>query len=66
MNLTVNGKPITLEEPAAIPDLLSQLGLEPRLVVVELNGEALTPSEARQKALQNDDILEIVQIVAGG
>jgi thiamine biosynthesis protein ThiS len=35
-------------------------------VVVELNGEALSPSEARLVRLKSGDKLEIVRIVAGG
>ena len=35
-------------------------------VVVERNGEPLTPSEARESPLADGDRLEIVRIVAGG
>ena len=37
-----------------------------RMVVVELNGDALAPSEFAQRALHAGDRLEIVKIVAGG
>ena len=40
--------------------------LAPGSVVVERNGEALTPAEAREAVLTDGDRLEIVRIVAGG
>ncbi len=47
-------------------EFLQQLDLPPRSVVVELNGEALTPSSFTEQQLQAGDRLEIVRIVAGG
>jgi thiamine biosynthesis protein ThiS len=35
-------------------------------VVVELNSEAVSPSEFSQRKLKSGDQLEIVKIVAGG
>jgi thiamine biosynthesis protein ThiS len=35
-------------------------------VVVELNGDAVAPSEFQRKQLQPGDRIEIVRIVAGG
>ena len=35
-------------------------------VVVELNGEALPPSEFKNRTIRVGDKLEIVKIVAGG
>jgi thiamine biosynthesis protein ThiS len=35
-------------------------------VVVERNGRALTPGDARSTVLADGDVLEIVRIVAGG
>ncbi len=39
-------------------------GLKP--VVVELNGRALFPREHAETALKEGDVIEIVQITAGG
>lgn len=66
INVTANGKPFSLAEAARLDDLITQLDLAPRNVVVEHNGTALTPAEARQCVLQEGDRLEIVRIVAGG
>ena len=61
-----NGKPVNVTLPASIAEFLAAQGLPPRSVVVEVNGEALPPSEFPQRQLHAGDRLEIVQIVAGG
>lgn len=61
-----NGKPIECELPCPIEVFLLAQQLRPRSVVVELNGEAVAPSEFSHRTLQPGDRLEIVQIVAGG
>ena len=64
--VTANGKETQVTIPCTVKDFLLQLELPPRSVVVELNGEALTPSSFAGKQLQSGDRLEIVRIVAGG
>lgn len=67
MNYVIaNGKPITAELPCSIEAFLIAQKLLPRSVVVEHNGEAVTPSEFAQRQLAAGDRLEIVRIVAGG
>ena len=61
-----NGKETTVKTPCTVNELLQQLDLLPRSVVVELNGEALTPSSFDVQKLKTGDRLEIVRIVAGG
>lgn len=64
--VTANGKETQVTIPCTVEDFLQQLELPPRSVVVELNGEALTPSSFAGKQLHSGDRLEIVRIVAGG
>jgi len=64
--VTANGKETHVTIPCTVEGFLQQLELPPRSVVVELNGEALTPSSFAGKQLQSGDRLEIVRIVAGG
>ena len=64
--ITANGKETHVTIPCTVEGFLQQLELPPRSVVVELNGEALTPSSFAGKQLQSGDRLEIVRIVAGG
>ncbi len=52
--------------PCSIEQFLVTHKLPPRSVVVEHNGEAVTPSEFSRRQLQAGDRLEIVKIVAGG
>lgn len=67
MNYVIaNGKPVAAELPCSIEAFLIAQKLLPRSVVVEHNGEAVTPSEFAQRQLAAGDRLEIVRIVAGG
>ena len=65
-SITANGQPITAKLPCTIEEFLAAQGLLPRSVVVELNGEAVAPSEFARRTLNAGDRLEIVKIVAGG
>ncbi len=61
-----NGHEVPAALPCALESFLIAQGLLPRSVVVELNGEAVSPSEFPQRQLNAGDRLEIVKIVAGG
>jgi sulfur carrier protein len=50
----------------SLADFVAERGLNAARVVVERNGEALSPAEIRSVALCDGDRLEIVRIVAGG
>lgn len=64
--VVANGTPSEFHTPCSLEAFLRQLGLPPRSVVVELNGEAVSPSEFESRLLSEGDRLEIVRIVAGG
>jgi thiamine biosynthesis protein ThiS len=64
--VTANGRPVELKEPCTLEEFLVLLGLPPRSVVVEHNGEAVTPSAFSQRPVRPGDQLEIVRVVAGG
>ncbi len=64
--LMANGQPVTTPLPCTVEEFLAARGLPPRSVVVELNGEAVPPSEFPRRTLRAGDRLEIVRIVAGG
>lgn len=61
-----NGKAVRADLPCSLEQFLMAQKLRPRSVVVELNGEAVAPSEFRRRELRPNDRLEIVRIVAGG
>lgn len=61
-----NGRDVSAVLPCSLENFLIAQGLFPRSVVVELNGEAVSPSEFPQRQINAGDRLEIVKIVAGG
>ncbi|HZR15971.1 MAG TPA: sulfur carrier protein ThiS [Verrucomicrobiae bacterium] len=65
-NVVANGKEIEASLPCTLEEFLVSQRLLPRSVVVELNGEAIAPSEFPQRQLTAGDRMEIVKIVAGG
>ncbi len=65
-HVIANGKEIETGVPVSIEEFLISQKLLPRSVVVELNGEAVAPSEFSKRQLSAGDRLEIVRVVAGG
>jgi len=65
-HVLANGAYIETALPCSLEDFLRARGLPPRSVVVELNGEAVPPSQFGNRQLREGDRLEIVRIVAGG
>lgn len=47
-------------------ECLQRLGYNPRLVVLELNGEILHHQHWSATCLQDGDVIEVVTIVGGG
>ena len=66
ITLKVNGKPCTCAPQTSLPKLLTQLDLNPRLVVVEYNGEILHRQYWDNTQVKEGDRLEVVTIVGGG
>lgn len=66
ITLKINGKPQTCRDRALLPQVLAEMGLNPRLVAVEYNGEILHRQLWEKTHLQAGDRLEIVTIVGGG
>jgi sulfur carrier protein len=65
--LTVNGDRRTVADGATIGDLLRELDLDPRMIVVEHNGEILRRDvSAASHRLRSGDIVELVHFVGGG
>lgn len=64
MEIVVNGNSVAVER-GTVAGLLAERDLDPKLVVVELNGKIL-PRADYETALNDGDAVEIVQFVAGG
>lgn len=67
ITLTVNGAPHEAAPNSTVASLLASLGIEPRLVVVELNRIILRDRDAYSSlSLGPGDVVEIVHFVGGG
>ena len=66
MRVVANGQPRELPEGSSAEDLILQMGLGARWVVVERNGRPLPRSELGSTILSDGDRLELVRAVAGG
>jgi sulfur carrier protein len=66
INLQINGNPQTCQPNRNLPDLLTDLGMNPRLVAVEYNGEIVHRQFWQDTIIKEGDRLEIVTIVGGG
>jgi sulfur carrier protein len=66
MDLIVNGKPRRVDGPLTLLGLLQSLGVDPRIVAVEHNGEIVKRDLFEATPLQSGDRLEIVRMVGGG
>ena len=65
-SINANGQSIDVQLPLTLHEFLINQGMLPRSVVVELNGEAIAPSDFEKRELNEGDSMEIVKIVAGG
>ncbi len=66
MTLTINGEKRDFPPALSLQQLLHELGLEAKPVIIELNEEALSPSEYESRQLSEHDQIEIITIAAGG
>ncbi len=64
--IIANGVAIDAKLPCTIEEFLLNNNLLPRSVVVEHNGDAVAPSEFKNRILKQGDRLEVVKIVVGG
>lgn len=68
MKITLNGESRDLQDTGikTIGALLNHLGLGEKPVVVEHNQTALLPREIANSELRAGDVVEVIQITAGG
>ena len=66
INIQVNGEGVNCSPQLKLPALLTQMGLNPRLLAVEYNGEILHRQYWDNTEIKMGDRLEIVTIVGGG
>jgi len=66
MKITLNGEKREFEASQTVKSLLAAVGLAGKPVVVEQNQAALLPREIETATVSDGDVIEIVQITAGG
>ncbi len=66
IELVINGKRVELEQPTPLLSYLDKLGVNPRAVAVEHNGEIIERSAFASITLREGDKVEIVRMVGGG
>lgn len=65
MEVVINGSS-EAGDFSTVQELLKKEDLDPKLVVVELNGKIIPKSDYETVRLNEGDTVEIVQFVAGG
>jgi sulfur carrier protein len=66
ITVRVNGETHVFPAPLLLSELLTQIGMNPRLVAVEYNGEILHRQYWSETTVKTGDCLEVVTIVGGG
>jgi thiamine biosynthesis protein ThiS len=66
IRITVNGEERDIDTGKTVADLLAELNLNPRLVVVEHNREILDRSSLGAARVAPGDVFEVVHFVGGG
>ncbi len=66
ISIQLQGKPHQISSGSSIQDLLEQVGLGSKPVVVERNKIALFPRDYVDTLLEDGDSIELITIAAGG
>jgi thiamine biosynthesis protein ThiS len=66
LSIQLNGAARTLPGPVSLAGLLTQLGLDARMVVVERNREIVRRGRLDEVKVDEGDVIELVHFVGGG
>ena len=66
MTISLNGKTEDARDARTVQELIEQLGLPPKTVLIEHNGTALHRREWSARDLTEGDQIEVLRVVAGG
>lgn len=66
ISVVINGDARQIESGKSVTELLADLGLHPRLIVVEHNREILDRDRFSDTEVRAGDALELVHFVGGG
>lgn len=66
MNITLNGENISFERQLTVVELIEHYKLNPKTVVIELNGDILEKGKYHDTRVNDKDSIEMVVFVGGG
>lgn len=66
LSLFVNGRAQQVSSGTTLGDLAASYQLDPKRLLVELNGQTLLREEWPERALEHGDRVEFIRVVAGG
>jgi sulfur carrier protein len=66
ISVQINGRQVQLDAPTPLVSYIEQLGVDPRAIAVEHNGEILERAAYASVTLREGDRVEIVRMVGGG
>ncbi len=66
LSIFVNGHARQVGGTMTLGELAASFSLEPKQVLVELNGETLLRTEWPDRPVQHGDRIEFIRVVAGG
>ena len=66
MKIQINGDPRDFADVKTLTDLVALLGLEPRMILLEHNGQATRRADWSKTPVADNDRIEILQVAAGG
>ena len=66
INVTINGEARAVPAPITLAGLITHFGLEPRMVVAELNRRIVRRGELDATPVADGDSVELVHFVGGG
>ena len=66
MKIQINGDPRDFADLKTLADLVAALGLEPRMILLEHNGQATRRVDWSKIPVTENDRVEILQVAAGG
>ncbi|UOD34848.1 sulfur carrier protein ThiS [Deferribacteraceae bacterium V6Fe1] len=66
MKITLNGKDTELEKNITVSELLQNLKIHSKVVVVEINGNIVEKDNFDNTFIKENDKVEVVRFVGGG
>ena len=66
MNIIVNGDTVSIEKNTNLESFLKSNNINNKNIVIEINKKIVTKSIWKDKALNENDVVEIITAVGGG